>query len=89
MSNIDKKKKKKIICENISSTFNSTHHYQQINLGPIKENTVLTLDPHDGKVLGEWGGNLFYMPHGITVDSHDNLWVTDVALHQAFKVSAI
>lgn len=27
------------------------------------------------------------MPHGLTVDRHDNLWVTDVALHQAFKVS--
>ena len=23
-----------------------------------------------------------YMPHGLTVDSEDNVWVTDVALHQ-------
>lgn len=67
------------------TTFNETNHYQHANLGPIKDYTVLTLDPQDGKILGRWGANLFYMPHGITVDRHDNLWVTDVALHQAFK----
>ncbi|KAG5881404.1 hypothetical protein JTB14_008916 [Gonioctena quinquepunctata] len=66
-------------------TFNSTNHFQQQDLGAIKEHTVLTLDPHTGKVLGKWGADLFYMPHGLTVDRHDNLWVTDVALHQAFK----
>ena len=25
------------------------------------------------------------MPHGLTVDSHSNVWLTDVALHQVFK----
>lgn len=25
------------------------------------------------------------MPHGLTIDHEDNLWVTDVALHQIFK----
>lgn len=25
------------------------------------------------------------MPHGITVDHENNVWVTDVALHQVFK----
>lgn len=25
------------------------------------------------------------MPHGITVDHENNIWVTDVALHQIFK----
>lgn len=71
----------------VSSSFNSTHHYQHINLGPIKEPTILTLDPKTGRILGEWGADLFYMPHGLTIDRHDNLWVTDVALHQAFKVN--
>ncbi|XP_060533454.1 peptidyl-alpha-hydroxyglycine alpha-amidating lyase 2-like isoform X2 [Cylas formicarius] len=66
-------------------SFNSTHHYQQGHLGPIKDHTVLTLDPQTGKVLGKWGSDMFYMPHGITLDKHDNLWLTDVALHQAFK----
>jgi hypothetical protein len=37
-------------------------------------------------VVSDWGSNLFYMPHGITVDAEDNTWVTVVALHQVFKV---
>ena len=24
----------------------------------------------------------FFMPHGLHVDSYDNVWLTDVALHQ-------
>lgn len=66
-------------------SFNSTNHYQQIAKGPIAAHTVLTLDPKTGIVLGQWGANMFYMPHGLTIDRHDNLWLTDVALHQAFK----
>lgn len=27
------------------------------------------------------------MPHGLEIDSQGNVWVTDVALHQVFKVS--
>lgn len=29
----------------------------------------------------------FFLPHGITVDNDFNIWVTDVALHQVFKLS--
>ncbi|GCB81656.1 hypothetical protein scyTo_0021870, partial [Scyliorhinus torazame] len=28
----------------------------------------------------------FYLPHGISTDKDDNFWVTDVALHQVFKL---
>ena len=28
------------------------------------------------------------MPHMITVDAGNNVWVTDVALHQVFKFAA-
>ncbi|KAJ8933900.1 hypothetical protein NQ318_011916 [Aromia moschata] len=31
-----------------------------------KDHTVLTLDPQDGKILGRWGAELFYLPHGLT-----------------------
>ena len=34
------------------------------------------------KVKSEMGSNQFYMPHGITVDADNNIWVTDAALHQ-------
>lgn len=25
------------------------------------------------------------MPHGLTIDRHGHIWLTDVALHQVFK----
>jgi peptidylamidoglycolate lyase len=54
--------------------------------GPIAVPTVLTLDPHTGAVLSDWGRSFFYMPHGVTIDADDDVWLTDVALHQVFKV---
>jgi peptidylamidoglycolate lyase len=51
----------------------------------ISGNTILELDPTSGKLLDSWGANLFIMPHGLTVDNNDNIWVTDVALQQIFK----
>ncbi|XP_068693201.1 peptidyl-glycine alpha-amidating monooxygenase B-like isoform X3 [Montipora foliosa] len=52
---------------------------------PIPEATVLTMDPETGKVTRSWGQNMFFMPHGLTVDHENNTWLTDVALHQVFK----
>jgi peptidylamidoglycolate lyase len=40
--------------------------------------TLLFLDSERGEVISTWGENLFTMPHGLTVDHEDNLWVTDV-----------
>ena len=31
--------------------------------------------------------NRFAMPHGLTIDDHDNVWLTDVALQQVYKFS--
>jgi DNA-binding beta-propeller fold protein YncE len=53
----------------------------------ISANTILMLDRETGKILNSWGANLFIMPHGLTVDRANNVWVTDVALHQIFKFS--
>ncbi|KAH8394807.1 hypothetical protein KR222_006451, partial [Zaprionus bogoriensis] len=66
-------------------SFNVLNVYQQRNKGPIKASTVLGLEAATGKLHYEWGKNLFYLPHGLTVDPEDNVWVTDVALHQVFK----
>ncbi|PIK59450.1 hypothetical protein BSL78_03663 [Apostichopus japonicus] len=30
----------------------------------------------------------FYLPHGLTLDYQNNLWLTDVAMHQVFKISS-
>lgn len=53
----------------------------------ISQNTVLELDNETGKIIHAWGANQFIMPHGLTVDKQNNVWLTDVALHQVFKFS--
>lgn len=52
---------------------------------PIAGPTVTVFDAQTGKVLADWGENTFAMPHGLTVDCDDNVWLTDVALHQVYK----
>ncbi len=54
---------------------------------PISSKTILMLDRDSGSILDSWGDNLFVMPHGLTVDMNNNIWVTDVGLHQVFKFS--
>jgi len=52
----------------------------------ISSDTIVTLDRNTGKVKGQtWGGNMFYLPHGVTLDSDGNTWVTDVGRHQVLK----
>jgi peptidylamidoglycolate lyase len=53
----------------------------------ISQNTVLELDNESGKIINSWGANYFIMPHGLTVDKQNNIWLTDVGLHQVFKFS--
>jgi len=38
-----------------------------------------------GEQIAEWGKDVFLMPHGLTIDDEDNVWLTDVHLHQVFK----
>ncbi|XP_048383205.2 peptidyl-glycine alpha-amidating monooxygenase A isoform X3 [Stegostoma tigrinum] len=68
------------------NSFDQKHIYQAQGIGPIQYNTILTLDPVSMKVLNAVGANVFYLPHGISTDKDDNFWVTDVALHQIFKL---
>lgn len=63
----------------------ATNIYREQSKGPITGYTVLALDKNTGKVVYKWGRNLFYMPHGLTIDHENNAWVTDVALHQVMK----
>lgn len=51
----------------------------------IKENVISYLNIKSGQVINSWGYNMFVMPHGLEIDNNDNIWVTDVALHQVFK----
>jgi peptidylamidoglycolate lyase len=45
------------------------------------------LDRNTGQILNSWGADQFIMPHGLNVDQNNNIWVTDVGLHQVFKFS--
>ncbi len=53
----------------------------------IDRPTVAVFDGRTGKLLRSWGANEFVMPHGLTVDYEDNIWLTDVGTHQVFKYS--
>lgn len=48
---------------------------------------IVGFDAASGKHLFSWGEKRFVVPHGLRVDSHDNIWVTDIALHQVLKFS--
>lgn len=58
-----------------------------LDLTPIPRPTVDIFDGHSGILLRRWGADLFAMPHGLTIDDHDNVWLTDVALQQVYKFS--
>ena len=55
------------------------------------ENPILKFDK-SGKLLKAWGAGMFVFPHGSTIDSQGNLWVTDAQAangkgNQVFKFS--
>jgi len=58
-----------------------------VPLTPISGKTIHEIDAATGELIHNWGDHFFIMPHGLTVDVNDNIWVTDVALHQVFKFS--
>jgi peptidylamidoglycolate lyase len=52
---------------------------------PLRDPAVLEIDADTGKLLRSWGANTFLVPHGITIDAANNVFLTDVGLHQVFK----
>lgn len=69
------------------SSFDLRNRYRKSKSGAIDVDTVLVLDQRTGVPISTWGRNLFYMPHGLHIDNEGNTWITDVALHQVFKVT--
>ena len=53
---------------------------------PIAEPTVFMFD-QAGELLAKWGAGTFVMPHGLSVDADDVIWITDVAREQVFRFS--
>ena len=46
---------------------------------------VLEIDAETGTLINSWGANTFLVPHGITIDEANNVFLTDVGLQQVFK----
>lgn len=63
----------------------ATRGWDVVTRAPIAEATVLMLDSANGRLLNAWGANQFRLPHGLTVDRENNIWLTDAALHQVFQ----
>jgi peptidylamidoglycolate lyase len=51
----------------------------------LKQPPVLEIDADSGKLISSWGADTFLVPHGITVDASNNVFLTDVSLQQVFK----
>ncbi len=58
-----------------------------LDLTPIAVPTIFVFDGRSGRLIRKWGDARFALPHSVTVDRQDNLWVTDVAWHLVFKFS--
>lgn len=58
---------------------------ENFGLDKIPAPTVAVLDGESGELISQWGADTFVIPHSLTVDQDDNLWLTDVGLHQVFK----
>jgi len=65
-------------------TFKGDNTYGLDKDKPIPMDTILTVNA-TGHTINSWGKNMFFLPHMITVDKKNNIWLTDVALHQVFK----
>jgi peptidylamidoglycolate lyase len=52
---------------------------------PERSPAIQVWDSRTGEFLESWGENFFRMPHGLSIDADDNVWVTDVAHNQVFK----
>jgi peptidylamidoglycolate lyase len=51
------------------------------------DHPIMCFDGATGEIVRSWGDGMFETPHGLAVDSRDNVWVTDVGLHQVFEFS--
>src|SRR5438874_8568312 len=53
----------------------------------LTEPAVLEVDADSGALIKAWGANTFLVPHGITIDGANDVFLTDVGLQQVFKFS--
>jgi peptidylamidoglycolate lyase len=61
--------------------------YPYENHQVIPEFTVIQLDADTGEVMARWGADIFKSPHGLAIDSEDQIWITDVMANKIYKFS--
>jgi peptidylglycine monooxygenase len=54
---------------------------------PIAQPTVFMFDAENGALLARWGAGELVMPHGLSVDAENRVWITDVAREQVIRFS--
>jgi peptidylamidoglycolate lyase len=59
----------------------------ELDTSPIAKPTIFRFDGRTGRLTSRFGAGMFALPHSITVDARQNIWIADVALHQVFKLS--
>lgn len=47
--------------------------------------SILGLDPADGRVVVRFGAGVFRNPHGLAIGPNDEIWVTDTLRHQVLR----
>ena len=62
----------------------ATNSKGEIYLFHRGQHPILCVDA-DGKLLRSWGDDLIGSAHGLRVDRHDNIWVTDTGRHRVLK----
>lgn len=53
----------------------------------LEDPAVFEIDAATGQLIRSWGADTFLVPHGITIDPANNVFLTDVGLHQVLKYS--
>lgn len=67
------------------NTFLPGNNFNSMIYGPIEDDILTIVDTRTGRREEDWGAGKFYMPHGLTIDHENNVWLTDVGAHQVFK----
>ena len=68
-----------------TDSFNLNYEFNTKKYTSIPVNTVVTLNVNTGQIVRQFGSSMFYMPHGLKIDSEGNIWLTDVGRHQVLK----
>ena len=56
-------KKVSVICVSVNcSSFHADNQFAHIDDGPIPQKTLVEFDPQTGRVISQWGENLYVLP---------------------------